>query len=244
MRVRKVAIWLLLVSGAVDAADGCVAHSPRAVRTRVLELYTSEGCSSCPPADRWFSTIAPGAAILPLAFHVDYWDYIGWTDRYADPRHTARQRLIAARTRASAIYTPAVVLDGREYRNWSRGLPDAAPPTATGPGLTLEGRRSGGAIEARLTIDGEVAGSARVHFALAEGGLMSAVRAGENRGETLRHDHVVRALADAAVAPVVEAQLAVPGDLVPERAALVAWLEDGWTGATRQAVRLPLAGCR
>jgi len=85
---------------------------------RVIELYTSEGCSSCPPADRWLAALASQpqlwARYVPLAFHVDYWDALGWPDRFASRRHTARQRAYARNGRLSQVYTPAFVVGGNE----------------------------------------------------------------------------------------------------------------------------------
>src|SRR5215208_4087318 len=92
----------------------CKAESP-ATLTPVIELYTSEGCSSCPPADRWLSTLKTGdgnARAVVQAFHVGYWDYIGWIDRFASPAFTERQRQIARRNGQSGIYTPQVVRNG------------------------------------------------------------------------------------------------------------------------------------
>jgi hypothetical protein len=83
----------------------------------LLELYTSEGCSSCPPTDKWLSQLRPDTRkVVPLAFHVDYWDYIGWKDRFAKAEYTNRQRKIAAASGAQFVYTPQFVLNGRDFR--------------------------------------------------------------------------------------------------------------------------------
>ena len=103
---------LPLAASAVDAA--CAVQSG-ARQTPVVELYTSEGCSSCPPADRWLSTLK-GQPVVAQAFHVGYWDYIGWVDRFASPAHTTRQRDLAARNGLNNIYTPQLVRDGRDWR--------------------------------------------------------------------------------------------------------------------------------
>src|SRR6187551_3846505 len=107
-----IAVSLALGAGGAYAATAtCKAQSP-ATLTPVIELYTSEGCSSCPPADRWLSTLkddAAGGKAVVQAFHVGYWDYIGWVDRFANPAHTARQKQVAAANQLSGIYTPQVV---------------------------------------------------------------------------------------------------------------------------------------
>src|SRR5215218_3837153 len=103
-------------------AAECTATSARH-RVPLLELYTSEGCDSCPPADRWISSLASRGygsdRVVVLAFHVDYWDRLGWPDRFAQTRFTERQRAINDRNRSRVIYTPQLVLNGKDYR---RGL--------------------------------------------------------------------------------------------------------------------------
>ena len=88
----------------------------------LIELYTSEGCSSCPPADQWLSGLADQGftndKVIPLAFHVDYWDYIGWKDRFASPKFTARQRQVVDAGRAKFAYTPQVLFNGIDFGDW------------------------------------------------------------------------------------------------------------------------------
>ena len=125
------AACLLAVCGPAFSTDpGCRAES-QAMLTPVIELYTSEGCSSCPPADRWLSTLKQDGAsgsLVVQAFHVGYWDNLGWVDRFADPAHTERQRQIAASNRLSSIYTPQLVRNGRDWRDPKRsaGTPRAS----------------------------------------------------------------------------------------------------------------------
>jgi hypothetical protein len=174
------------VGSAVDvhAADACRAASPATPLT-VVELYTSEGCSSCPPADRWLSGLVGRTDVLALAFHVDYWDRLGWPDRFADAAKTERQHRLQRAAGAPYVYTPQVVINGRDERRWAtaRLVPPAAVPIAVA--LVRDGRRVTATIAA--------AGSAPVagYWAVLEDGHESRVKAGENRGETLRHDHVV-----------------------------------------------------
>ena len=112
---------LLLVPLVAAGADAVRLESP-GPRVSLLELYTSEGCSSCPPADRWVSKLRDDPRlwheVVPVAFHVDYWDYIGWPDRFASPAFGARQREYARTRHVSTVYTPGLVLAGEEWRSW------------------------------------------------------------------------------------------------------------------------------
>jgi len=174
----------------LDAA-ACSASSGRTM-VPVVELYTSEGCSSCPPADQWLSRFKADPAVVALAFHVDYWDRLGWKDRFGSPAYTARQAQQQQSNGARFSYTPQVVVDGRDRTDW----PALAAPLAARSGnapveLTLA--REGQRVTASVT---PLAGAPRqltAYWAVTEQGHVSAVRAGENEGATLKHDYVVRA---------------------------------------------------
>ena len=207
-------------------------------RPHLIELYTSEGCSSCPPADAWLSSVQSSAAVVPIAFHVDYWDSLGWKDRFAQPGFAERQVAIARRG-LSGAYTPEVVLDGREWRAWRRGAPLEAAPRASG---TLRVHAAASAVvDVDWTAD-DVAG-ARAYLALVEDGLASDVSRGENSGRVLHHDHVVRVFAGPLAAASGKARLAPPADLDVERTRLVAWLQDPVTGVVGDVVQRRLAEC-
>lgn len=167
----------------------------------VVELYTSEGCSSCPPADRWLSSLKGRSDVLALGFHVAYWDYLGWPDRFASPEATDRQRRLARRDAAPSVYTPQVRADGRDWRRWPQ-IPGPAGTPA--PALALQ--RDGDAVTADVAaLPGS---SARLagYWAVLEDNHESRVRAGENSGETLRHDHVVRLVENVAPWPAAAGQ--------------------------------------
>jgi len=160
----------------------------------LIELFSSEGCSSCPPADAWMSGLkgAPGLwkQFVPVVFHVDYWNNLGWGDRFSSAANTARQRAYAAAWRNNSIYTPGFVLSGREWRDWS---PRAAAPR---PSSTKVGKLSvtTDATTAQVTFipaEAGAAGTLQVEIALLGGNLESDVKRGENRGRQLRHDFVV-----------------------------------------------------
>jgi len=179
--------WMLLAAAAAmpaaAAAQSCTALAG-ARPPLVLELYTSEGCSSCPPADRWLSSLASGPHTLPLAFHVNYWNRLGWPDRFASAEATQRQYDWAKALRASNVYTPQVVAGGRDWRRWP-ALPQAPAAAPMGLTLRLEGTRAVAEL-------GAAAGRWTGYWAVLEDGHKSKVTAGENSGETLHHDHVVR----------------------------------------------------
>src|SRR4051794_26867392 len=96
-------------------------------QTSLIELFTSEGCSSCPPAEDWLGRLKqhPGLwqDFVPVSFHVDYWDGLGWPDRFARKEFTARQNTYARSWKAASVYTPGFVLDGREWTGWKSGVP-------------------------------------------------------------------------------------------------------------------------
>jgi hypothetical protein len=170
-------------------SPACQAQSP-AHLVPVIELYTSEGCSSCPPADRWLSTLKPAVArgqAVVQAFHVGYWDYIGWVDRFASPAHTQRQKEVAAFNRLGNIYTPQLVRNGRDSRDYGRAPAVAEPARAR---IAVQ-QVMPGAFEATVTpADG--VGAWAAYWTVTESGHSSKVKAGENAGETLKHDFVVR----------------------------------------------------
>lgn len=181
----------LLASGvAAFAADPTCYGESGATLTPVIELYTSEGCSSCPPADRWLSTLKDSAAqgkTVVQAFHVGYWDSLGWVDRFASPAHTARQKQVASSSGLSGIYTPQVVRNGRDWRDFTRPAVASEPARAR---IAIQ-RAAADAFEARVApLDSATRWSA--YWTVTEHGHSSKVKAGENAGEFLQHDFVVR----------------------------------------------------
>ena len=246
---------LLLAMASISAAAECTVHSGS--RTNVLvELFTSEGCDSCPPADRWLSQLGRGTTapdrVIPIAFHVDYWDYLGWKDRFADPRFTERQRALAAAASSTRVYTPQVMMAGRDFYRWrddrlfARSLEEASAraPRAT-ISITSSPPANGrlAASVATQLASGEAARDLATYFAVVESGHASRVAAGENRGETLRHDHVVREFGVKPVpGGVFENVVSWPADRDPSRSALVAFVQNVRTGEVLQALRAPV--CR
>lgn len=158
----------------------------------VVELYTSEGCSSCPPADRWLSTLKRDPAIVALAFHVNYWDRLGWRDRFATPAFTQRQGEQRAVNGAPYNYTPQVVVQGLDRRDWfARPLP---VEVAGRPRVDITLARDAQGVGATVTPRAGAPERLAAYWALTEDGHRSNVGAGENSGATLAHDYVVREL--------------------------------------------------
>jgi len=182
---------MLLIPVGAMAGDLTLHSGPE--RVHLLELYTSEGCSSCPPAEERVSGLQhdPGLwkAFVPVAFHVDYWDYLGWKDRFASATYTGRQQSYAAEWGGDSVYTPEFVLDGREYRG-------GGIPAVTEPGGDL----TAGVDSSRtLSVKYEPAAASppakwRAYVAMLGMGLESDVRGGENGGRRLRHDFVALSL--------------------------------------------------
>jgi hypothetical protein len=208
----------------------------------LIELFTSEGCSSCPPADAWISQLKTSPdlwkRVVPVVFHVDYWNGLGWPDRFASRDFTARQRSYAAAWRSSSVYTPGFVINGREWRGWfQREALPAAPFGKVGK-LVLTVRD--GRAEVVFTRSGAVSSPPLVvEVALLGGGLVSDVKRGENCGRKLQHDFVVlhhttaslRAEGDRFIATVP-----LPSKTSDTPKAIAAWITAGEALPPIQAV--------
>jgi hypothetical protein len=198
----------------------------------VVELFTSEGCSSCPPADALLADLARDPRVVALSFHVDYWDELGWPDRFASPEATSRQHAYAAAFGTRGLYTPQLVVQGTDaFTGSDRGhaVDDLAGALARAPAFPLTVRaKAAGAASPRLDVDydapGVPAGSTLV-VALVEKTAVTQVRAGENAGKTLRHVDVVRAFATAPAAASGHVALTVPASLRREDGMVVAFVQ-------------------
>jgi hypothetical protein len=187
---------LLSISHHAIAAE-CSAKSGVAT-VPLLELYTSEGCSSCPPADKWMSGIKTDK-VTPLAFHVDYWDYIGWKDKFSKAEYSDRQRKIAAFGGAGFVYTPQFVMNGRDFKGWDNSRLNqsvtATQKLASRANLSLDAVQENGKITLKTSAQSTNPADAKnsdVFVAIYENKLVSQVKAGENSGRELKHDYVVR----------------------------------------------------
>lgn len=205
----------------------------------LLELFTSEGCSSTPPAEAAVNRLVNGALVadrrvFALAYHVPYWDYLGWADGYAQTTNTERQWAYARALGHPNIYTPQVVLDGAGDLPWGSGVEAgraiaaslARPARAT---VTLVAVRQPGSVQVRFTVTGAPTGG-RLNLALAERGLVAHPTRGENAGATLPHAPVVRTFTDVA-AGHGEVTLAAPAGLNFDHAEVIGFVQDPRTMA-------------
>jgi hypothetical protein len=185
----NVVIASLLPAAALAAPPVCEVVSGNWL-TPVIDLYTSEGCSSCPPAEQWLSSLK-GRPVVAQAFHVAYWDYIGWKDRFADPAFTARQKEVAAANSLNGIYTPQLVRNGHDWRQWRQSWQDIDFKAVARAAITLRQSDGSDGFEARVT-PGVATAAWTAYWTVTEHNHSSHVKAGENSGEYLKHDFVVR----------------------------------------------------
>lgn len=237
-------------------ADVCRAQSG-AQTGALIELYTSEGCSSCPPADRWFSQQAKGAnpqETSLLAFHVDYWDELGWTDRFARHAYTQRQSRRVRATGSATIYTPQVMLSSGLGLHWYQpaAVTDAVSQVQRQPAkvridLGARPEDSRWRVTVKATAATPVSASAELYLALYENDLVSQVKAGENGGATLHHDRVVRGFWGpwpmTATGATQDLRVTLPADARLANTGLTAFVQDSKSGETLQALSLPLGDC-
>ena len=185
---------LMLCVGLTAQAEPITLSSPQQ-QTTLLELYTSEGCSSCPTADKWLSGLQQDPRlwrqVIPVAFHVDYWDYIGWPDRFAAADYGRRQRNHAMNWGNGRVYTPGLVQNGQEWSGWFRNRELQLDRSKTIGSLQL--RIDGNTYQARFEPVADSPAKLELNLALLGFDLQSEIAAGENRGRTLRHDFVVLA---------------------------------------------------
>ncbi|MCU7851839.1 MAG: DUF1223 domain-containing protein [Candidatus Thiodiazotropha sp. (ex Monitilora ramsayi)] len=211
-------------------------------RVNVIELFTSHGCSSCPPADAWLSGFTDNPdlwhEVVPLAFHVDYWDYLGWQDRFATAAFSQRQRDYRQAGGLGSVYTPGVLVNGEEWRGWYRGrsLPSASSEEVGRLSLRAEPGRHA-VIEFSPERNRPI-GALRANLAVLGIGIKSDIGAGENRGRSLEEDFIVLGhTATSSETAQNTWQLAWP-DLKQKTAAryaVVAWLSHDDNPAPLQA---------
>ena len=220
---------LLTLSLFFTSASLAQQFSSSEAQVPLIELYTSEGCSSCPPADKWMSTLKAHESLwngfVPLALHVDYWDYIGWKDPYASREYSQRQRQIAAEYNERTVYTPGVRKAGDEWRTWRLwGAPtnDDAPLV----GKLAVSVDTDGKFNAEFDAKNK-SSDLQLNVAVLGLGLSNEVTRGENRGKTLKHDFVVLGLSRYSSADinswsgVIEQPAVVAG-----RYAIAAWVSE------------------
>ncbi len=188
--LRSALLTLALLPTAAFANWSCQSGDHQVA---LLELYTSQGCSSCPPADRWLSGLKERddlwTHVVPVAWHVTYWDYIGWRDPFAHRANDQRQRRMAAAAGAQ-VYTPGMFLNRGEFRRWRRLPPGGVAEPVIEVGV-LRADAEGNSISIKFHPSADLDLKApRVELAYLRSDRRTAVEAGENRGRELQHDFV------------------------------------------------------
>jgi hypothetical protein len=236
---------LIAVATLALLAQSAAPTSPTPVPV-VLELFTSEGCSSCPPADEVLTRLVStqpvaGVQIIALGEHVDYWDHLGWRDAFSSTTFSRRQTEYADRVfRSGNIYTPQLVINGRhevvgsDYRGAVAAIATAAKaPARLRVILSVENAANPLAAISVATVDGSpFKNSADVWLAVVENGLTTRVARGENGGRTLQHSAVVRTIRDLATVDVKSTTwtgrvpVAIAADWNRSKILLVAFAQD------------------
>ena len=220
-------LQLLLLTTTLAAADHTFTSD--AQRVPLVELFTSEGCSSCPRADAWLSSLQDNPGLwkqfVPLAFHVDYWDGLGWPDRFAKRQWTERQRAYARQWRSRSVYTPGFAIDGKEWRGFFRRESLPSTPAINPGNLSLH---STNGLTWQVTFIPAQARYAKlaIHLARLTTDKETKVTAGENRGRNLHHDFIVLDLTSNPLDKKATIQLPpLPKNQSPT--ALAAWITNG-----------------
>ncbi|MGA7181603.1 MAG: DUF1223 domain-containing protein [Thiobacillaceae bacterium] len=251
--VAFTAAIMLATTPPAIAGLACNIHSGSNT-TALIELYTSEGCSSCPPADRQLSQLAsalePSAAVVALALHVGYWDYLGWPDRFAQERFAQRQDWLVHANDQRTVYTPQFLVGGSEFQAWQGSLRDIVRRLNTKPALATINLHTTLSPDNVLTLDAVATAqggddSTVLYLAIAENGLVTRVMGGENKDATLAHDHVVREwlgpfrLRQGTIRAKREVRL--PAGWQRDRLETIAFVQDERSGLVLQA--LSTASC-
>ena len=176
------------------AASAFGMRAPRAATAPVLvELFTSQGCNTCPPMDAYLGELARRADVVALSLHVDYWNGLGWIDPFSSPEMTRRQRTYARALGASTIYTPQMVVDGRGHSHRREEVERMIEAAASRPKLALA-LADDAARGATLSLPASPARNAAVWLALFDARHATEIKRGENGGRTLAYFNVVRAM--------------------------------------------------
>ncbi len=207
-------------------------------RTGTIELFTSEGCSSCPPADDWLNQLEKSKDLwtrwIPMVFHVDYWDYLGWKDPWSSPEFSKRQRTYAALWNSDSVYTPEMVLNGKEWRNWHHlgTLPNTL--NLPKPGILKAEASDSGEIKIKFSPEKsqKFGASFLVHAAVLGFDQISNVKSGENRGKLLRHhfnvlEHVQAPMKRSSEVLEGKLDLSTFSESRDIRRAIVVWISSG-----------------
>ena len=206
-------------------------------QTTVVELYTSEGCSSCPPAEKWLNRQKHHPdlwkKLIPLAFHVDYWDYIGWKDSFAVPENTQRQTAYRDQGGIRTIYTPEIVKDGKEWRRW---YSTKRIPLSTQKVGKLSASITNGIIHASFSPIDPQKKNFILNVALLGFDFETTIKAGENAGRSLKHDFVVIGQASQLSSTKSWQMKVPPATVLSKRQGIALWVSEPNNKTPLQAV--------
>ena len=192
MKVFILLFGLLSFVSACNALGEDISLQSGKTQVQLIELYTSEGCSSCPPAERYLNAFSHHENLwthfVPLAFHVDYWDYLGWKDRFSSPGYSQRQRRYAQIRGQRTVYTPAFIVNGE---NWRPGFYNKSVSAGNTPAGLLSLHINAQGIRAEFDAAERRSKPAQLNIALLGMGIESRITAGENRGNRAEHEFVV-----------------------------------------------------
>lgn len=245
IKLPLLATAVLATAARLSAAD--------ATQPVVVELFTAQGCSSCPPADRLLTALGKEGAVVPLSFHVDYWNNLGWIDPFSKPEWTRRQDFYVRLLHAGTIYTPQAVVNGAEelVGNQEAELRAAIARAAALPAASVTLRLVPAADNVGVDATVEVPETLRdrkldLMVAVYETGLETPVKRGENGGKTLRDDYVVRSLKKAgrlegtAGPQRLSATLALGRDWRRTQLGVAAFVQDARAQSIHGAASAPL----
>lgn len=190
--------WQLGLAAAIAwaAPSGVIADEPTPV---VVEMYTAQGCIACPPADAFFARLADDPAVIALALHVDYWDYLGWTDSFADPTFTRRQKRYARAARARMIYTPQMIIGGRDRVEGNQTAEITTHISTQGaqpPRVRLVVGRQGDRVAIAADADPPLEHGAIVQLVRYQPQATITINRGENAGRQITYRNIVTSWAN------------------------------------------------
>lgn len=189
---RNLVIIIVLMMKPSNSEVHAQTFSSGPKKTPLIELYTSEGCSSCPPAEQWLNTLAEHKGLwhqfVPIAFHVDYWDYIGWKDTFASASNSRRQRQYKQEGNLKGVYTPSFVFMGNEWKSWyfERKIPNVNWSEIGDLRVKIVGENA----LVSFNPSQSSAVQLKLHFSILGFDLTTRVKRGENSGKILKHEFV------------------------------------------------------
>lgn len=195
--MNKILLILLAIGTLLFTSFNMLGQKPHSNNLKIVELFTSQGCSSCPAADRLLSEIADNDNVIALSFHVSYWNYLGWKDPYSDKQFTERQREYAAKMHLQSIYTPQIVINGTsefvgsDKSRLAKEVNQENDEKSFYEIIINDLVEHNGILHISYSIT-DLASSLNLNIAIVERNVENYVPKGENRGRTLKHDNVVR----------------------------------------------------